>query len=82
MLRQPADITLDLGLIEAADDAHHDTAAVVPLIEKFLRGALGKGYAPAKKRSPLVGRLERMKRELSMGNDTFERKLRYLLWLN
>jgi hypothetical protein len=33
-------------------------------------------------RSPLVFRLERMKRELSMGNDTFERKLRYLLWLN
>src|SRR3954471_4194866 len=45
-------------------------------------GALGKGYAPAQKRSPLVGRLERMKRELSMGSDTFERKLRYLLWLD
>jgi hypothetical protein len=37
---------------------------------------------PGRKRSPLVGRLQRMKRELSMGNDTFERKLRYLLWLN
>jgi hypothetical protein len=82
MLRQPADITLDLDALEAADDVHGNAAAAVPLIEKFLRGALGKGYAPTKKRSPLVGRLERMKRELSMGNDTFERKLRYLLWLN
>ena len=82
MLRQPADITLDLALIEAADEVRSNTVAVVPLIEKFLRGALGKGYAAAKQRSPLVGRLERMKRELSMGNDTFERKLRYLLWLN
>jgi hypothetical protein len=82
MLRQPADITLDLALLEAADEAHTNTAAVVPLIEKLLRGALGKGYAPAKKRSPLIGRLERMKRELSRGGDTFERKLRYLLWLN
>ncbi|HEX3473869.1 MAG TPA: hypothetical protein VHT91_02445 [Kofleriaceae bacterium] len=82
MLRQPADITLDLALIEAADELHTNTVAVVPLIEKFLRGALGKGYAPAKQRSPLIGRLQRMKRELSTGNDTFERKLRYLLWLN
>lgn len=82
MLRQPADITLDLDALEAADHVHGDAAAAVPLIEKFLRGALGKGYAPARKRSPLVGRLERMKRELSMGNDTFDRKLRYLLWLN
>ena len=82
MLRQPADITLDLAVLEAADEARRDAAVVVPLIEKFLRGALGQGYAPARKRSPLVGRLERMKRDLSTGNDTFERKLRYLLWLN
>jgi hypothetical protein len=43
---------------------------------------LGNGYAIAKRASPLVGRLQRMKRELSAGNDTFERKLRYFLWLN
>ena len=82
MLRQPADITLDLDVLEAAREGRRDPAVAAPLIEKFLRGALGKGYAPARKRSPLIGRLERMKRELSTGNDTFERKLRYLLWLN
>jgi hypothetical protein len=32
--------------------------------------------------TPLVGRLQRMKGELSTGSDTLGRKLRYLLWLN
>lgn len=32
--------------------------------------------------SPLVGRLRQMKDQLSRGEETFERKLRYLFWLN
>jgi hypothetical protein len=34
------------------------------------------------KRSPLVGRLRLMIDEVDHGQDTFERKLRYLLWVN
>jgi len=82
MLREPADVTIDLDLVEKIDNVGHTPAAVLPIAEKLLRGVLGKGYAAAKKVSPLVGRLERMKRELSTGTDTLERKLRYLLWLN
>jgi hypothetical protein len=82
MLRDPSDVTIDLALVEELDDVRRDAAKAVPLVEKLLRGALGHGYAAARKASPLVGRLQRMKRELSTGNDTFERKLRYLLWLN
>lgn len=32
--------------------------------------------------TPLVGRLRQMKAQLDRGEDTFERKLRYLLWLD
>jgi hypothetical protein len=81
MLREPSNVTIDLALFDQLGDAEHD-AAKAPIVEQILRGVLGKGYAPAKKASPLVGRLQRMKRELSTGNDTFERKLRYFLWLN
>jgi len=48
----------------------------------MLRGLLGNGYHPQMKPSPLVKRLDRMKQELDHGEDTFDRKLRYLLWLN
>jgi hypothetical protein len=75
-------VTIDLGLLEQLDNAGRNPTAALPIVEKLLRGVLGKGYAAASKASPLVDRLQRMKRELSMGNDTVERKLRYLLWLN
>jgi hypothetical protein len=32
--------------------------------------------------SPLVDRLQRISREVDAGEETFERKLRYLIWLN
>ncbi len=43
---------------------------------------LGNGYQARMKPSPLIGRLRAMRDQLSRGEDTFERKLRYLLWLN
>jgi hypothetical protein len=67
MLRDPRDIVLDFR------SKNFDTIA---------RGVLGAGYKKSMKPSPLVPRLARMKTELSRGEDTFERKLRYLLWLN
>lgn len=43
---------------------------------------LGPSYKSSMPPSPLLDRLQRMARELDRGEDTFERKLRYLLWLN
>jgi hypothetical protein len=67
MLREPRDIILDF------------TSKDIDTIAKNL---LGAGYKKSMKPSPLVPRLARMKTELARGEDTFERKLRYLLWLN
>jgi hypothetical protein len=68
MFREPADIVIDLR------------SAVAP--EAFLRGILGRGYAETMRASPLVGRLRHMKEALDHGQDTVDRKLRYLFWLN
>ncbi|HEU4726969.1 MAG TPA: hypothetical protein VFT22_03750 [Kofleriaceae bacterium] len=51
-------------------------------IEAILRGVLGNGYQPAMTPSPLVGRLDRMKQQIERREDTIDRKLRYLFWLN
>jgi hypothetical protein len=43
---------------------------------------LGPSYKSSMPPSPLIDRLNRMSKELDRGEDTFERKLRYLFWLN
>lgn len=76
MLRAPKDIVFDLGRIE------HHAGDKRENIDAILRDVLGNGYKKSMKPSPIVSRLRRMKDELSRGDDTLERKLRYLLWLN
>ena len=76
MLAEPRDIAIDIAALLGHGDP--DAAA----IEQLLRGVLGNGFQTQMKPSPLVGRLRAMKRQLDRGEDTFERKLRYLLWLN
>jgi hypothetical protein len=39
-------------------------------------------YRPFMTPTPLIQRVSRMKNEISRGEESFERKLRYLLWLN
>jgi hypothetical protein len=73
MLAEPNDITIDFSRARAKDLAG---------TEAVLRGVLQHGYQTAMRPSPLVGRLRQMKAQLERGEDTFERKLRYLLWLN
>jgi hypothetical protein len=68
MFREPTDLVIDLR------------RAATP--EAFLRGVLGHGYAETMRASPLVGRLRHMKEALDRGEDTMDRKLRYLFWLN
>jgi hypothetical protein len=67
MLHEPRDIILDFRSKDAATIA---------------KNLLGAGYKKSMKPSPLITRLAQMKTELLRGEDTFERKLRYLLWLN
>ena len=74
MLAEPKDITIDLSRIMLSQD--------VATVEQVLRGVLQRGYQPTMRPSPLVGRLHQMKEQLVRGEDSFGRKLRYLLWLN
>ncbi|HUQ03909.1 MAG TPA: hypothetical protein VM261_15535 [Kofleriaceae bacterium] len=73
MLAEPSDIVIEIRGVDG--DNPKD-------VEKVLRGLLGKGYATRMKPSPLVGRLNAMKQQLDRNEDTMERKLRYLFWLN
>ena len=74
MLADPKDIVIDFHTLDQKKDAAG--------AEAVLRGLLGNGYQTAMHPSPLVSRLRAMKTQLDRGEDTFERKLRYLLWLN
>jgi len=76
MLSEPKDLVIEAGTLFGRGEP---TAAS---IEKILRGLLGNGFQARMKPSPLVGRLRAMKHQLDHDEDTFERKLRYLLWLN
>jgi hypothetical protein len=75
MLAEPKDIVIDLRtILLRMPDA--------PVVEQVLRGLLGNGYQTKMRASPLVGRLRHMKEQLDRSEDTLDRKLRYLLWLN
>lgn len=51
-------------------------------MDAVLRQTFGPAWKDSMTPSPLTTRLERMEKELDRGEDTFERKLRYLFWLN
>jgi hypothetical protein len=74
MLKKPKDIVFHLGELERLEDDED--------IEGILASILGEYYVREAKATPLIQRFERMKGELERGEDSLERKLRYLLWLN
>ena len=47
-----------------------------------LRDIFGDKYVEDMTPTPLIKRLNRMKSEIDRGEESLERKLRYLLWLN
>jgi len=57
-------------------------AVLVSCGPAVLRGLLQNGYQAAMRPSPPVARLRQMKQPLDRGEEPFERKLRYLFWLN
>ncbi len=74
MLREPKDIVLDLDVIDRLDRAKD--------VDGLMKNTLGAYYVPSMKRSPLPGRLQRMQGEVERGQESLERKLRYLFWIN
>jgi hypothetical protein len=77
MLSQPKDIVLDLGAI-----ASHDIDGPNGDVEALMRDFFGEYYVAKMKPTPLVGRLTRMAGELVRGEESLERKMRYLFWIN
>jgi hypothetical protein len=74
MLAHPKDIVIDLDALEKLDRARN--------VEGELASVLGDYYRRDMKASPLPGRLSRMKGEVDRREETIERKLRYLFWIN
>lgn len=74
MLSQPKDIVIHLGdvtrLMRDKD------------VEGTLASVLGDYYVKQMKPSPITRRFDRMKKEIQRGEESLERKLRYLFWLN
>lgn len=74
MLSQPKDIVLRPRQLERLVEARQ--------VETALKSVLGTYYVRQMKPSPIIRRLSRMKGEMERGEESLERKLRYLLWLN
>lgn len=77
LLEAPADVVLDFTNLERLDGqrARADVEAV-------LSDVFGDKYQPRMKPSGLLKRITRMRAEVERGEESFERKLRYLFWLN
>ena len=77
-LTQPRDLIVGQDELRPFKRSSEDAGAVSEL--------LGRVFGPAYKAklppSQLINRMQRMRKEVERGEDTFERKLRYLLWLN
>jgi len=77
LLDNPGDIVIRLDSVDALESERSKEN-----VEKVLKDILGEKYVPQMKPTPLLRRLARMKREMEQGEDSLERKLRYLFWLN
>jgi hypothetical protein len=75
LLSQPKDLSIAVGDLERLERL--DAGA-----DQVLKNIFGAAYASSMKPSPLPSRLRRMQGEIKRGEESFERKLRYLLWLN
>ncbi len=85
LMSKPGDIVLDLKKLEGAAERTHaeglpNTRATN--VEALLSDVLGAKYKSSMAPTRLIQRLSRMKGEVERGEERFERKLRYLFWLN
>ena len=70
----PRDIVIDMEASERAESKKK--------LDALLMSLFSAHYVKRMKPSPFLHRLERMKGEVDRGEEPFERKLRYLLWIN
>ncbi|MBN2343355.1 MAG: hypothetical protein JXX29_20790 [Deltaproteobacteria bacterium] len=75
------DITIDLEQLEYNLDELEDAETAVR-VEQLLEELLGFCYVKHAKPTPLLSRIDRMKSEVEMGQESIERKLKYLFWVN
>jgi hypothetical protein len=81
LLDEPGDIVIVGFYLEGLADAF-DGGEAAEVAEQILKDTFGEKYVMQMKPTPLLSRVRRMKAELERGEESFERKLRYLLWLN
>jgi hypothetical protein len=74
MLAEPTDVRIEPEVLDDIDE--HGGA------DRALKRALGKYRADHMKPSALLRRLSRMKNEVERGEESIDRKLRYLFWIN
>jgi hypothetical protein len=74
MIDEPSDI---VDLTGKAESIHRAKNA-----EAMMSGVFGEYYVRDMPKSGLLGRLDRMKREMDRGEESLERKLHYLFWIN
>ena len=79
LLAQPRDFVVTGEQLRHIDRLHRQEPGV---LSEWLGQVLGPSYRSSMPPSPLVDRLQRISREVDAGEATFERKLRYLIWLN
>jgi hypothetical protein len=92
LLSEPGDIVLNPERLDEVEDIAsranierqmNGEPSISPApVEEALRDILGAKYRPEMKPTPLIRRLSRMKSEIDRGEESFERKLRYLFWIN
>jgi hypothetical protein len=80
LLSQPRAINIDLGTVMGFAEGRREDRETSP--EPVLRAFLGDCYRDRMTPSPLIGRMRRMKDEVTRGKESLDRKLRYLFWLN
>ena len=76
LLTQPRDLTF------AESELRPLRRETPGAVSEFLGRVLGPAYKAQMPASPLINRLQRMRKEIDRGQDSMERKLRYLFWLN
>lgn len=77
MFEAPGDLVFRFDHFEALDGEPRRQE-----VERVIEDILGDKYVTGMKPSPLLSRLARMKHEMQRGEESLERKLRYLIWLN
>lgn len=72
---EPRDLVIDMGGIEDLEKARDNPG---PLLKSFFGGLWRAKMTP----SPIVGRMRSARDSLMRGEQTLDRKLRYLFWFN